>query len=432
MGDPRGEIVARLVTELDGVVAAIAAKFPSDAVEGRHRPRAELLASVRGLTEIVLRAVAGARLLAEPEVAIVEQVGVRGANDGVPAEALIIAARVGIEELYRHLLKVAAEPPVDTATVELVGAMSLQLLDIRHQLTDAIRRAYSTPPAMPSRVQAQALFVHQLLEARQPAEDELRRMADDLGFYLGPPCGALLVLPAAAGDLPGLERAVSALVAALPASLAAAPRTAPTLHVTLLVPSRRPSSWARACEQARQVATDDGAVILAVEPRPSLASVGPTYRDARSCLLTLRRRAAPGGVVSMRDLDLSRLLDLLPVRERVTFLRATLAPVLALRPAQAQPLLDTLAILQDCDGSVLDAARRLGLHVKGLRYRLRKLHVLTGLSPDVPGDRLRLDVALQIYRLGGVPPCGDPEWAQDCDATIPMDSKPSGTLVGWA
>ncbi|MDQ3757643.1 MAG: helix-turn-helix domain-containing protein [Actinomycetota bacterium] len=57
-------------------------------------------------------------------------------------------------------------------------------------------------------------------------------------------------------------------------------------------------------------------------------------------------------------------------------------------------------------------AAELGVHEKTVRYRLKRVHDVTGLSVDVPGDRLQLDIAVRLRRLAmaEVSPFDDPAW----------------------
>jgi DNA-binding PucR family transcriptional regulator len=61
-------------------------------------------------------------------------------------------------------------------------------------------------------------------------------------------------------------------------------------------------------------------------------------------------------------------------------------------------LLGTLDALHWNDGSAKAAGRSMGIHVKTVHNRLRRVEELTGLCLDHPPDRLGLDVALYLLR----------------------------------
>lgn len=82
----------------------------------------------------------------------------------------------------------------------------------------------------------------------------------------------------------------------------------------------------------------------------------------------------------------------------------TLGPVLALRPAERDVLLGTLAELLACDRSYTAAARRLYCHRNTVLKRAHRLEALTGLRLGEPQDLLHLTLAVLAIRIGHQPP----------------------------
>jgi DNA-binding PucR family transcriptional regulator len=62
-------------------------------------------------------------------------------------------------------------------------------------------------------------------------------------------------------------------------------------------------------------------------------------------------------------------------------------------------LIATLRAYFDCDCSQLQAAKRLFVHHKTLRYRLERIESLTTLQLRKHEDRLRADLALKIHEV---------------------------------
>ncbi len=79
--------------------------------------------------------------------------------------------------------------------------------------------------------------------------------------------------------------------------------------------------------------------------------------------------------------------------------RATLAGVLALAPAERKVLLDTLGAWFAGHGSAREAADQLFVHPNTVRYRLRRLQELTKRDLTDPTDVGELYVALESVRL---------------------------------
>jgi DNA-binding PucR family transcriptional regulator len=73
-----------------------------------------------------------------------------------------------------------------------------------------------------------------------------------------------------------------------------------------------------------------------------------------------------------------------------------LAPLAALKAPQRRRLEDTLAAWLDHPGQPQTIARRLGLHVQTVRYRLRSLRAVLGDEAiDDPRARFELQLALR-------------------------------------
>jgi hypothetical protein len=79
--------------------------------------------------------------------------------------------------------------------------------------------------------------------------------------------------------------------------------------------------------------------------------------------------------------------------------RARLADVHDLLLAEDEALVDTLAAYLDAAGSVEGTARLLFVHPNTVRYRLRRVTEVAGLSPTAARDRWTLAVALTLGRL---------------------------------
>ena len=62
-------------------------------------------------------------------------------------------------------------------------------------------------------------------------------------------------------------------------------------------------------------------------------------------------------------------------------------------------LLDTASAYVESGGSVEGAARTLFVHPNTVRYRLRRIEQLTGLSPTDPRDAYTLRIAITLGRL---------------------------------
>ena len=101
----------------------------------------------------------------------------------------------------------------------------------------------------------------------------------------------------------------------------------------------------------------------------------------------------------LRSADLLVLPVLLRDREALEHLvHAVLGPLTGARGGP-KPLLETLAAYAESRYVAAEAARRLGLSVRALSYRLERIAQLSGLDPDDALQRYTLETAALGARL---------------------------------
>lgn len=122
-----------------------------------------------------------------------------------------------------------------------------------------------------------------------------------------------------------------------------------------------------------------------------------SYEEARSALEQAGRLKLPGRL--LRAADLLVLPVLLRDREALADLvHGVLGPLVTARGG-AEPLLETLAAYAESRYVAAEAARRLGLSVRALSYRLERIAQLSGLDPDDALQRYTLETAALGARL---------------------------------
>lgn len=123
------------------------------------------------------------------------------------------------------------------------------------------------------------------------------------------------------------------------------------------------------------------------------------YREAQIALDVARQLGRSGAIVYDHAGVVGMLLSLRHEVGMQRFLQMTFGELLTRDDRQRDPLLETLRVYFDLNGSQEAAAQRLGVHRKTISYRLAKISKLTGLDFSTHEDRLRADLALYIYRL---------------------------------
>ncbi|MEV6110653.1 helix-turn-helix domain-containing protein [Streptomyces sp. NPDC051940] len=154
--------------------------------------------------------------------------------------------------------------------------------------------------------------------------------------------------------------------------------------------ARRPGAG---YEAARQVAFGRG--------HAGPGGVVRSYEEALAALDTAARLGLDGPL--LRAAELLVFPVLLRDRDAMTDLvRSVLGPLTQARGG-AEPLLETLQVCAASGYVNAEAARRLGLSVRTLTYRLERIRILTGYDPGDALHRYTLETAAMGARLLGWP-----------------------------
>lgn len=375
---------------------------------------ADLHSAVRRAAGFFLHVLTEDRRLEPSERVALHLIGAQRARLGLSREALAAGIQVGLRTGYRGLLEAAlgVEGSAEAA-VRAMGQLSLRLFDFVHEATTALTAGYAeeVEQRVTTRVREQAALVDRLLEGSWIDDDEIRNHAKLLGYDVGPPCALLLVTAGTGQDATGLRDLATAITEAVPGALEGPTRSAPIPHVVVLVPVGE-SDWDTVQRLADEAAARGGMFVVGSGPVDHLGSLYGVYRRAQRDMTFVRAARGGPGLVAMKDLKAYRILAGAALEDRLDFVQQILGPLLNLSEHKAVELLDTLEALYDHRGSIAEVAGELGIHEKTVRYRLRRVQDLTGLSADVPGDRLQLDIAVRLRRLAmaEVSPFDDPAW----------------------
>jgi sugar diacid utilization regulator len=134
--------------------------------------------------------------------------------------------------------------------------------------------------------------------------------------------------------------------------------------------------------------------------------------EARNALLVQSRFSPSAGLLSFDDLGVYSLLyQVADTAELRAFVDRVLGPLIAYDQKRNADLLSTLRAILDHNGSLLNAARFIGVHVNTIAYRNERIKTLSGLDLSRSDDRLMSYLALKI--IDGLPTEGaDPEPTQ--------------------
>jgi sugar diacid utilization regulator len=142
-----------------------------------------------------------------------------------------------------------------------------------------------------------------------------------------------------------------------------------------------------------------GRRVVVGRPHSGPGGVVHSYEEARSALEQAEQLGLPARLLHAADLLV--LPVLLRDREALEELVRTVLGPLRNARGGAAPLLETLTAYADARYVSAEAARRLGLSVRALAYRVARIVRLTGLDPDDALQRYTLETAVFGARLLG-------------------------------
>jgi sugar diacid utilization regulator/putative methionine-R-sulfoxide reductase with GAF domain len=251
----------------------------------------------------------------------------------------------------------------------------------------------------------------------QPDEAErVARQAERLGHRLPQRAWVVVLEPdddetelalAARGQQDRLDAALSDLVRSrLPGTLTLV-RSA---SAVFLVPDEVAADLATVEKLAAQVLTAAAPVM-----KPGTASVGignlangvselaRSHVEARQAVRLTRRAGGRGRVASYRALGAFRLLLEVQSPEALRrFVDELLGTLLQYAKSRDTPLLETLEALSAARWVRRAAARKLGIHINSMTYRVERIQSLTGLQLDDPETRVAISIALRARAMLGM------------------------------
>lgn len=205
-------------------------------------------------------------------------------------------------------------------------------------------------------------------------------------------CGIGLVV---APDLRTAERVTRAMV---PGARVEQVVTARVPHLSVRVTLHGLEEWPSLRAVFGRLASANDWLVMTVGPRANGDDVERRRARAQALLPLATRLPTSRRLLDVDELLVYQVLAATDAAAQAAVVRDVLGPVLTQPNGTSRRLLGTLDALHWNDGSAKAAGRSLGIHVKTVHNRLRRVEELTGLCLDHPPDRLRLDVALYLLR----------------------------------
>jgi DNA-binding PucR family transcriptional regulator len=135
----------------------------------------------------------------------------------------------------------------------------------------------------------------------------------------------------------------------------------------------------------------------------SVGELARSHLEARQALRLARRTGLRSQITSYRSLGAFRLLLEVQSPDALRrFVEEVLGPLLKYAESRETPLLETLEALAATRWVRRAAARKLGIHINSLSYRVERIESLTGLGLGDPETRVAVAIALRARSMLGI------------------------------
>lgn len=403
------QIVETLEERLDAIVETIVATLRRDVTD--YQPSADadpalaagVEAAVRRTTQLILRLWKERRPLSTGDRVVLGMVGTQRADQGVALESLMAGVRIGRDIGWTHTVEAARRLEPGSDVVRALGDMAAMLFEIVDEMREAMAAGHGRVEdgRVRARERTRSQVFEDLLNGVFEEEDEIVVRARNFGFDLRRPHGLILVTTARADqDRAAIRSAVAALLPSLSNTAEVSMTSDVTPHIAVVVPPGR-LGWDEVTEAVQKMSRAQRVTAVLSAPVPGARGLHAAYRRARDLLPIAVGVFRRPHVVEADELVVYQILRGSRAEDRDDFLQRTLGPVLHLPEVQRTPLLETLNALHEGSGHTETAASMLGVHTNTVRYRIGRIHHLTGLRYDHPPDRFKLEVATILLRMSG-------------------------------
>jgi len=349
-----------------------------------------------------------ARPATQEELRRVAQLGILQARSSQSVEPILAAYRMAARVAWDEILRAwRGQPDATPEAIMLVANYVFAALD---QVAAEVTKTYlhAREQHMQRGTRAHARLFHSLISDNFDSELELQRQALAINTPLSATGYVAIVCKLVLGNRDG-ERGGQALAEVAESLeirrgslvLATDPSTLAVLW---------PAESAADVESARQFVLDLQEQVglrarqLGARVRAGVGGYHPGLHGAARSYLEAQqafeagRKLRPESIVHGHDEVITHLVLAQNPLLAERFVAHSLGPLMNPKVRNREQLLETLEAYL-AKGSVKDAASTLGLHRHTVLYRLEKLKELLGGDLDVPANRLRLQLALDLQKL---------------------------------
>ena len=393
-------VIDALLARMDEVVercfVAVLQTVPSYERAGEPL-QSDLREAVRDNVSLLARVIAQGREVSREELDVIERVGVRRAEAGIPLDDVLHAYRTVSRVCWDIVAEECRNVPADDQ-LDAAIALAEAVLKYTDQISTAVAEAYARAQRSIIREQegARREFLSDVLYGTDVSPEDILRRAHSFGYDLSLSYVALVGL----GPEPNNHNEATVASAAANAALNAAadPIVLQKGEQTVALLPADAYADPEIVPEKLLAELGGGWRFGIGGPEPSIEGIRRAYLEAREALEIGLALGLPDSIFRFDDLLLYHFLRTEPALvER--FVTQMLGPLIEYDERRKGELVKTLGSYFDADGSVKAAGEALFAHPHTVTYRLKQVEKLTGWSLRDPEDKLRLQLALRAYRL---------------------------------
>ncbi|MBS3810294.1 MAG: PucR family transcriptional regulator ligand-binding domain-containing protein [Halanaerobiales bacterium] len=124
-----------------------------------------------------------------------------------------------------------------------------------------------------------------------------------------------------------------------------------------------------------------------------------SYSQAKRTIQVAKKLDKHNQIYFFGDLGVYKLLYQIDQKEKNSFLKKTIDPLLKYDRTHNTELLKTLKAYFKENGNLSNVAKKIYIHYNTVHYRLKRIEKITGLNLDNPEDKLNLEIALKMLNF---------------------------------
>jgi sugar diacid utilization regulator len=399
----------RLVGETERLVEKIV-KMIREIPEYRRVKDEALWTEVRQILRanipVFFNAVIEGRIPRQEEVSAARYFARRRVHQGVPLRGHLTAYRNGMWLLWEELVNCVMHRPALQKELLLRAAWAFQHLDI---VSSAVSEAYYAEQEGRARHRDRIMrdLFDEIIDGGPSSPEELKVRADAVGLDFESEFHILVLFrpPGRSGSLRHAELPSVTVVVAEAGGITVERVVSVERNRELLVLTPRSGEELRIAvlrsklvEALEPTVTAGVPLLVGISGVVSgIAGVRQGYKEAKRATDMGQMLDPTNFIHFYGDYVLHDVLDS-GAKPGQRLIDEVLGPLLAVGDT-GQRLIDTLQAYFSAGLILKVAAGSLDIHPNTLAYRMRQIYQLTGLDPGSPGQRLRTEIALQLFGL---------------------------------